>query len=104
MKYAWIREHFKVFPVAVMCRVLKVSSSGYYDWLPRRPSQRQRRRDALKDAVAHAHQASKRIYGYRKVHKDVVEQPAQVCCEETVRTVMRELGLRAKARSTGERC
>lgn len=98
MKYAWIREHLEVFPVAVMCRVLKVSSSGYYAWLHRKPSQRQCRRDALKGAVAQAHQASKRIYGYRKVHKDVVEEPALLCCEETVRTVMRELGLRAKTK------
>jgi hypothetical protein len=32
VKYAWIREQADSFPIAVMCRVLNVSSSGYYHW------------------------------------------------------------------------
>ena len=31
MKYAWITQHRGSFPVAVMCDVLSVSSSGYSD-------------------------------------------------------------------------
>ena len=96
MKYAWIVEHAAAFPVAVMCRVLAVSPSGYYDWVGRKPSARQRRREALGEAVEQAHKASKQVYGYRKVHKDVVEDHHLDCCEETVRTIMRDKGLRAK--------
>ena len=33
MKYAWIKSHRDSFPVKTMCRVLRVSSSGYYGWL-----------------------------------------------------------------------
>jgi putative transposase len=28
------------FPIRLMCRCLRVSASGYYDWAPRRPSAR----------------------------------------------------------------
>jgi putative transposase len=35
VKYAWIREHRDSYPVAAMCRTLRVSTSGYYDWLDR---------------------------------------------------------------------
>ena len=98
MKYAWIQDHSKEFPVAVMCRVLQVSTSGYYDWVGREPSNRHQQREALKEAVRQSHEASKKVYGYRKVHRDVVEQTTLTCCEETVRSVMKELNLRARSK------
>ena len=36
MKYAWITQHRDSFPVGVMCDVLNVSPSGYYDSIDRR--------------------------------------------------------------------
>ena len=42
-----------------------------------------------------SHASSRGIYGYRKVYKDVVEDYGHACCEETVRTIMREKGLQA---------
>ena len=42
MKYAWINQHRDSFPVAVMCDVLNVSPSGYYDSIDREPSNRDR--------------------------------------------------------------
>ena len=35
MKYAWITEQRDSYPVSVMCDVLNVSPSGYYDSLKR---------------------------------------------------------------------
>ena len=96
MKYAWIKEHMAAFPVTVMCRVLEVSASGYYDWRTRTPSAQQMRRERLSDAVEKFHEASKRIYGYRKVHEDISQAFKESCCEETVRIIMKDKGLRAK--------
>ena len=42
-----------------------------------------------------AHRASNRVYGYRKVHLDVVEIHEQPCCPETVRKIMQDKGLSA---------
>ncbi len=79
-----------------MCRVLKVSSSGFYDWLSRKPSARSLLRERIARAVARSHAESHQIYGYRRVYDDVVEDHETPCCKETVRTVMASLGLQGK--------
>ena len=39
------------YPVSVLCRVLKVSRSGYYDWKDRSPSKRDRENTALTEKI-----------------------------------------------------
>ena len=92
MKYAWIKKRKRLFPTAVMCRVLQVSTSGYYDSIKRLPSYQQIRRRSLSQAVAKSYFESKRIYGYRKVYGDLEAEKIQ-CCQETVRRIMRDIGL-----------
>lgn len=94
MRYQWIHTHQEQYPVIVMCRILQVSSSGYYQWQSRKPSAQQRYREKLTEAAQQSHQESHGIYGYRKVHEDLVEQDLP-CCEETVRRVMKEAGIRS---------
>ena len=92
MKYAWIKKHKRLFPIVVMCRVLKVSTSGYYDSVKRLLSNQEIRRRSLGQAIAVSYFESKRVYGYRKVYGDLVADKTQ-CCLETVRRVMRSIGL-----------
>ena len=91
MKYAWIEKRKRLFPTAVVCRVLKVSTSGYYDSIKRQPSAQQVRRRSLSQAVAKSYFESDRVYGYRKVYGDLEAEQIQ-CCEETVRRIMRDIG------------
>jgi len=97
VKYAWIKDHAPAFPVLLMCRVLQVSSSGYYGSLGRQPSAQQSRRESLARAATQSHFESDRIYGYRKVHEDLLEINLS-CCDETVRRIMRTLGLRSRVK------
>jgi putative transposase len=91
VKYAWIQKHRRLFPISVMCRLLNVSTSGYYDSLQRQPCPQQVRRRAITQAAAQSYFESNRIYGYRKVYEDVIE--TITCCQETVRRIMRNIGL-----------
>ena len=93
MKYAWIKEHRPVFATVLMCRVLKVSRSGYYDWHNRKPSVRQQKREKLAQLVRMYYDRSRKIYGYRKVHEDLVQEEKIACCKETVRKVMHQEAL-----------
>ena len=97
MKYAWIKEHDKKFPVVFMCRLLQVSTSGYYGSLMRKPCAQQQRRQDIAQAAARSYFESRRIYGYRKVHQDLLEANI-VCCGEMVRRVMRDIGLYSRLR------
>ena len=42
------------------------------------------------------YEASYGIYGYRKVHRAIVDKGLETCCSDTVLSVMRELGLQSR--------
>jgi len=92
VKYAWITAHHDSYPVKMMCELLEVSTSGYYDSLKPTPSARAQRRAQIAAAAEAAYRDSHCIYGYRKVHDDLEERKID-CCRETVRRVLREKGL-----------
>lgn len=75
-----------------MCVWLHVSRSGYYSWKTRKPSPTARRRDMLEAQVRFAFEHSDGTYGYRRVHAWLARSGTAVD-PETVRSVMRELGL-----------
>ena len=56
------------FGVVLMCAVLGVSTSAFYDWLTRAPSARQRRRAKITVHVQAAFEAGRGTYGVRRVH------------------------------------
>jgi len=96
VRYAWIKDHRDSWPVSRMCRALKVSRSGFYSWIVRPSSKRDRRQNRLDCFVAESHSASHRIYGYRKIHRDIVNNGLEDCCAETVRRAMLRLGIRSR--------
>ena len=59
-------------PVAVACRVLDVSTSGYYEWNSRGPSGRDLEQAYLMNAIVDAHAASHGTYGHRRIHAELV--------------------------------
>jgi len=97
VKYAWIKEHRDLFPVSIMCRVLEVSSSGYYRSLQAEPSQRARRTANIKADVRRVHERSRGIYGSYKI-AEVLQEDEQMesACRNTVATAMREMGLKSR--------
>jgi len=98
VRYAWIRDHATAYPLAVMFRILQVSSSGYYAWNGRGPSKRKQREARITEKVKKFHARSQQIYGYRKVHEDLIEETEHNCSDELVRRIMRKNGLRSKVK------
>lgn len=62
--------------IDLMCRVLKVGRSSYYDWKRGRRRLPQKH-DGLKVAIREAFQSSRGTYGYRRIYKTLQEQAVQ---------------------------
>jgi putative transposase len=71
VKFAFIEEKKVAFPVEPMCRVLGVSSSGYYAWQKRPASPRTKADARLAVDIAAAHKRSRSTYGSPRVHAEL---------------------------------
>ena len=60
-----MKAHRAIFPLAAMCRVLGLSTSGYSDWLRRGPSARERRDAELRRAIRRIWRESEKIEAAR---------------------------------------
>jgi transposase InsO family protein len=80
-------------PVELACRVLDVSSSGYYDWVSRAPSARAIRHAWLTGLITEIHQQSRATYGARRVHAELRLGRGIVVGHNAVELLMRRAGL-----------
>jgi putative transposase len=95
--FAWIEQRRVEWPIAILCRVLEVSRSGYYAWRSRDPSVTAARREELTEQVTVIHAEVKGRYGSPRIHAELVDRGHE-CCVNTVARVMREAGIAAKTK------
>ncbi|SDN99602.1 Transposase InsO and inactivated derivatives [Klenkia soli] len=80
-------------PVAVTCRVLGVSRSGFYEWLGRPPSARAVADAELTTTISQIHAGSRATYGAPRVHAELRLGLGQACGRKRVARLMRAAGL-----------
>src|SRR5690349_4914921 len=95
MKFRFIRDHRGDFPVRLMCRVLKTSPSGFYDWLHRPESPRAMENRALVEKIQAIHSDSRRTYGSPRVHASLQDAGYRIGRHRVAR-LMRDNDIRAK--------
>ena len=78
MKYACIDRRRDRYPVCMMCRLLRVSASGYYAWRTRSESSRTKSDRELMKEIRRIHQDSKGVYGSPRVHAELVAEGVKV--------------------------
>jgi putative transposase len=83
------------FPIEGMSRLLKVSRSGYYDWLKRKPSFRAQADERLKVAIKAAHKHARETYGARRLQPELAAD-GFIAGRDRIARLRRELGLRCK--------
>jgi putative transposase len=79
--------------VAVACRVLRVSTSGYYDWRERPGSARAVQDQALTVQIREIHAYSRGTYGVPRVHAELRLGRGLRCSRKRVARLMRQASL-----------
>lgn len=80
-----------------MCRVLEVSSSGYYAWRKRQPSKRTQADQQLRQQIHEIHAKSKGTYGAPRIHAELADEGIPVGRKRVAR-LMRAENLRGVSR------
>ena len=97
MRYRFIRQQHRQFPIATLCRVLEVSRAGYYAWRARPESPRGPADRTLLTHIRAVQRASRGTYGRRRVHVELRTQ-GESCSQNRVARLMRRHGLAGRPR------
>jgi transposase InsO family protein len=97
VKFAFVQDHRRLWPVAAICRVLQVSRSGFFAWLRRGPSRRRRRQEELIEKIKAVHRENRELYGSPRVHRALLID-GQSVSRNTVARLMRQAKIRAKTK------
>lgn len=83
------------YPIRLMCKVLEVSSSGYYQWRKAENSPREADDQRLIDLIKVLHAESYGSYGVRRIVRGLRQQGILVNAKR-IRRLMRQIGLKGK--------
>lgn len=86
-------DRHRISVVGVL-KYLGVSKSGYYDWLNRDPSRREKRRMDIQKKISNVYEYSHEIYGAPKITQ-VLNHSGTNVSERTVTRYMHEMGIHA---------
>ncbi len=95
-----MKAHQALWPVATQCRVLDVSTSGYYAWLKRLPSQHEHADRAIGEAVEVCFERSRCTYGRPRLQADLRDAGIHVS-DKRVARLMRERNIQGASRRKG---
>src|SRR5690606_35708656 len=95
--FGFVKANQAYFKVATMCRVLRISKSGFYAWRGRPLSNRAREDIALSARIHEIHRRSREAYGAPMIHAELADDHGiRVGCKRVAR-LMRAAGLRGVA-------
>ena len=97
MRFRFIAAEKAQYPIALLCRCLRVSRSGFYAWVGRGPSRRVRDDQRLTAQLRLVHADSRHTYGRPRLCRALRARGIAVSGKRVAR-LMRAAGLRARGR------
>jgi putative transposase len=93
-----VKANQATYPVRIMCRLLGVSTSGFYAW-DERPLSKRALEDIALTAKIHAiHRSSRECYGVPRIHAELSQEHDIHVGRKRVARLMRAAGLRGISR------
>ncbi len=92
MRFAFIDVEKASYPMRILCRVLRVSRSGYYAWRARKPSAHDLEDERLRPKIVEAFETGRGTYGSPRVRDELVDRGFEIGRKRVAR-LMREMGL-----------
>jgi putative transposase len=89
-----VKANQAIHSVGTMCRVLKISRSGYYAWCRRPMSPRAHRDLWLRQKIEEIHRDSLGVYGSPMIHAELADEHGVRVGRKRVARLMRAAGLR----------
>jgi len=94
--YKFIKAHTSGHSVEKMCELLKVSRSGFYDWLDRPPSKRETKHKQILKEIIRIHKKYP-VWGVDPIWAEV--KGIIPCSRGTVYRLMKKHGIRSKRKA-----
>jgi putative transposase len=95
VRYAFVAGHRAQFSVRTMCRCLRIHPSGFYAWLNDPLSKRAKEDVRQTELIRKAWRDSGNVYGYRKLHDDLVDQ-GETSCPNRIARLAKIAGIKAQ--------
>ena len=92
MRFRFIRAEKAHYPVSILCRVLRVSRSGFYAWLEGKRSTRENQDRRLLVLIREAFATSRQTYGSPRIYRELREREIP-CSRSRIERLMRECGI-----------
>ncbi|HGN1517488.1 TPA: IS3 family transposase, partial [Pseudomonas aeruginosa] len=89
-RYSVIQRCRNEYPVRLMCRCLKVSASGYYDWQDRELSPRAQENARLVRRIREIHEDSRGVIGAPRMREDLLDEGETVSLNRVARLMSAE--------------
>jgi len=97
MKYFFIKSHGSAYAVEKMCKLFKVSRSGYYAWRSRGKSRRELANESLLVRIKESYIRGRSVYGSPRITSDLRDVGIS-CGHNRVARLMRISKIRAKTK------
>ena len=97
MKYAFVLAELMAYPLSVVCHVLSVTQSGFHAWRGRPPSRRELEREGLRAEIRKAFDDQRGRYGAPRIYRVLCERNGYTGSLNRIQSLMRAMGLCAKA-------